>query len=128
MSSNYKLVDRDNLISGLRIVTPKIIFDHRGENFEGFDSIHYQIVDLRKNSSTYKKKNIFYINDKNKLQVLIPPNCVNGHLCLSDTCLFSYKLTEDYVSIDEQISVKWDDKEFDIFWPIKTPILSQRDS
>tara|TARA_R110000851_G_scaffold333524_1_gene514402 strand:- start:15730 stop:16284 length:555 start_codon:yes stop_codon:yes gene_type:complete len=184
MSSNYKLVDRDNLISGLRIVTPKIIFDHRGENFEGFDSIHYQmmfstiddfrdskdqpaktfkidsysisrknvirglhgdtktwklvqclqgsiylvVVDLRKNSSTYKKKNIFYINDKNKSQVLIPPNCVNGHLCLSDTCLFSYKLTEDYVSIDEQISVKWDDKEFDIFWPIKTPILSQRDS
>ena len=184
MSNNYKLVEHKDSISDLLVVKPEVYFDHRGENFEGFDSNHHRmmfssidefrgniyipqkqfkvdsfsvstknvlrglhgdsknwklvqcltgsiylvVIDLRKDSPTYKKQNKFYINDKNRLQVLIPPNCVNGHLCISDTCLFSYKLTEDYVAIDDQISVKWDDEEFDIFWPVKNPILSYRDS
>jgi dTDP-4-dehydrorhamnose 3,5-epimerase len=83
---------------------------------------------LREDSPTYKQQDTFYINEKNKLQVLIPPGCVNGHLCLSDSCLFSYKLTEDYVSIDDQISIKWNDPEYNIFWPISSPILSKRDT
>jgi dTDP-4-dehydrorhamnose 3,5-epimerase len=184
MSNNYTLVKQTNPIADLQVVKPTTFFDHRGENFEGFDSKYYRmmfssidafrdnltepskefkvdsfsisnknvlrglhgdhknwklvqcllgsiylvVIDLREDSPTYKQQDTFYINEKNKLQVLIPPGCVNGHLCLSDSCLFSYKLTEDYVSIDDQISIKWNDPEYNIFWPISSPILSKRDT
>ena len=92
-------------------------------------SIYVVILDLRKDSPTYKQHDKFYINDKNRDQILIPPGCVNGHLCLSNECIFHYKLTEEYVSIQEQISVKWNDPEYNIPWPVSEPnlIFSDRD-
>ena len=43
-------------------------------------AIYLAVLDLRKDSSTYKTWNSFYINEKNRHQVLIPAGCVNGHL------------------------------------------------
>ena len=70
----------------------------------------------------------FYINDKNRLQVLIPKGCINAHLVLSESCLFSYKLTHKYVPQSEQITLKWNDPVSQINWATSKPILSQRDS
>ena len=86
------------------------------------------IIDMRPNSSTRNYTETFNLNDKNRLQVLIPAGCVNAHLCISDECLFSYKLTYGYVEPTKQIHVKWNDPTYEIYWPIKTPILSQRDN
>jgi dTDP-4-dehydrorhamnose 3,5-epimerase len=93
-------------------------------------SIYLAVLDLRKNSSTYKTWNSFYINEKNRHQVLIPAGCVNGHVCLSDECIFHYKLTNDYVAVEDQISIPWDDPEYGVYWPINKTnvILSRRDN
>lgn len=90
-------------------------------------SIHFVVLDTRKDSPTYGKHAAFNLNDKKRLQVLVPRGCVNAHLCLSDDCIFSYKLTDGYVSPEEQIHVKWNDPSFNIFWPISNPITSLRD-
>ena len=92
-------------------------------------SIYVVVLDVRKDSPTYKHYDKFYINDKNSQQILIPPGCVNGHLCLSNDCIFHYKLTEDYTPEEEQISIKWNDPEYNISWPISpsNAILSDRD-
>ena len=66
---------------------------------------------------------------KNGLQILIPPNHANGHLCLSKECLFHYKLSYkgSYVDQKKQFSLKWNDPKLKINWGIKKPILSNRD-
>jgi len=91
-------------------------------------SIYFVVVDLRKDSPTYRNVQTFTVDDKNRYQVLVPRGCVNAHLCLTDTCVFNYKLTYGYVQQQDQITLKWNDPEYKIFWPIKEPILSLRDS
>jgi dTDP-4-dehydrorhamnose 3,5-epimerase len=90
-------------------------------------NVYFVVIDVRSNSSTYKNIQYFQLNDKNRYQVLVPAGCVNAHLVTSDECLFHYKLTKSYVSIEKQIHIKWNDPEYNIFWPIKDPILSKRD-
>ena len=69
----------------------------------------------------------FRLSDKNKLQVLIPPKFGNAHLVLSDKAVFYYKWSE-YFKPYGQFSYRWDDPRFGITWPIKRPILSERDA
>jgi dTDP-4-dehydrorhamnose 3,5-epimerase len=90
-------------------------------------SIYFVVLDTRKNSKTYGIHQAFNLNEHNKLQILVPNGCVNAHLCVSEECLFHYKLTHKYVAQKDQIHVKWNDPSYNIFWPIKNPILSQRD-
>jgi dTDP-4-dehydrorhamnose 3,5-epimerase len=46
---------------------------------------------------------------------------------LSETALFHYKCTEFYSPKDE-LSIRWDDPDVGIEWPLKEPVLSQRDA
>ena len=57
------------------------------------------------------------LSDKNH-RVLVPPKFLNGHLCLSDDCVFHYTQSypNDYVDIDGQDSMKWNDKRLNINW------------
>jgi len=91
-----------------------------------FGKYYLVVIDLNKNSSTYGKWESFTISDTNKKQILIPPNHANGHLILSEKAIFHYKQSE-YYSPTGQFTVKHDDKKYNIWWPIKHPILSQRD-
>ncbi len=91
-----------------------------------YGRIYFVVVDLRRHSPSYKKWLSFILSDSNRHQVLVPPNCGNGHLVLSDSCIFSYKQSEYYDPQKERV-LKWDDPEINIYWPIKNPILSQRD-
>lgn len=85
------------------------------------------VIDVRKNSPTRGNWEEFIINNSNKKQLLVPKGCVNGHLCVSNTCLFYYKLTHSYVKPEEQIVIKWNDPQFNLPWRTKFPILSKRD-
>jgi dTDP-4-dehydrorhamnose 3,5-epimerase len=93
-----------------------------------YGSIYLVVIDTRPGSMTHTYVETFDLNDKNRLQVLIPPGCVNAHLCMSDECLFHYKLTHGYVQREEQIHVKWNDPKYPVWWPIENPIVSHRDS
>jgi dTDP-4-dehydrorhamnose 3,5-epimerase len=58
----------------------------------------------------------------------VPPKFGNGHLVMSDHAVFSYKL-DAYYDIKSQFTIKWNDEEsHNIWWPIKNPITSLRDS
>ena len=60
---------------------------------------------------------------------LVPPGFLNGHLCLSEECLFHYTQAypNDYVDWQDQDTAKWNDELMGIDWPIKNPILNWRD-
>lgn len=83
------------------------------------------ILDCREESKTYLQYEMISINDKNRLQVLIPPGFANGHLVLSIDAIFHYKQSTFYSGPENQFTIKWD--SLDIPWPIKYPVLSQRD-
>ncbi len=87
------------------------------------------VVNYNKSSKNYLKSKSWILSQKNGLQILIPPNYANGHLCLSKECLFHYKLSYkgSYVDAKKQFSLRWNDPKINIKWPIKNPILSKRD-
>jgi dTDP-4-dehydrorhamnose 3,5-epimerase len=89
---------------------------------------YYVVVDLRKDSPTYLTWEAFTLNEKNRMQVLVPAGCANGHLVMSDRCIFSYKQTQYYSGMQNQFTMRWNDPKINIFWPINNPILSDRDS
>ena len=92
--------------------------------------IYLVVVDNRKDSVNYLKWDSFTVTDRNHLSVLVPPGFVNGHLCLSEECLFHYAQSypSTYVDVDEQDVLKWNDVRLGIDWPTGVkPILSERD-
>ena len=92
--------------------------------------IYLVVVDNRPHSVNYLKWDSFTITDRNHLSVLIPPGFVNGHICLSEECLFHYAQSypSSYVDVERQDVLKWNDVRLDIDWPTGVkPILSERD-
>ena len=77
-------------------------------------------------SNEYKKWESFYLSFENKIQILVPPKFGNGHLVLSDKCIFHYKQNSEYDRLG-QFTIKWNDPSFGFKWSISDPILSERD-
>lgn len=91
-----------------------------------YGKIYLVIVNCNAESSEFGKWQSFEVSDKNKMQVLVPPSHGVAHLVLSDVDLFHYKQST-YYSRENQFSYRWDDPRFGIQWPIRSPILSDRD-
>ena len=91
--------------------------------------VFFVVVNLNKKSRSYLKYKSWIMSQNNGLQILVPPYYGNGYLCLSNECLFHYKLSYqgEYLDAKKQFSVKWNDPKIKIKWPIKKPILSIRD-
>ena len=95
-----------------------------------YGRVFFVVVDCRKNSKNYLKTFSIILNSKENIQILVPPNFANGHLCLSKECVFHYKLSYrgNYSDVNSQKVLKWNDRRLDIKWPIKKDIvLSNRD-
>ena len=83
-------------------------------------------VDIRQGSPTFGHWFGTNLSAGNKRQIYIPPGFAHGFCVLSDTALFAYKCTEFYNAAAE-CSVRWDDPEIGIAWPIAAPELSAKD-
>lgn len=84
------------------------------------------VVDLRKDSPTYKKSFSIELSAENKKQLFIPKGFAHGFLTLTDDVEVQYKVDEFY-SQENDRSVRYNDPEFNIDWGIENPILSQKD-
>lgn len=90
----------------------------------------FQVVaDMRSDSDTYLKWESWTINSDNKIQVLVPPNFVNGYYVMSDHAVFHYKLAYEgeYFDVKDQNVLVWNDPRLAIKWPCIKPILHKRD-
>lgn len=94
-----------------------------------YGELYEVVVDLRPESISYKKWDSFILSSNEYIQVLIPPNFVNGYYVKSKQAVFHYKLayTGEYIDVDKQMTISWDDSELKIPWPCKNPILQLRD-
>lgn len=83
-------------------------------------------VDIRPDSKTFGKWVGVLLSENNRKQFLIPEGFAHGFCVISDTALFSYKCSSFYRPDDEG-GILWSDPGIDIDWPVKTPILSDKD-
>lgn len=69
------------------------------------------------------------LDDKKRQQVLLPPGVGNGFLVISDYSVFHYKWAYDgeYPDVEDQFTLKWNNKNLNIDWPIDNPIMQLRD-
>lgn len=85
------------------------------------------VVDIRLRSASFGKWEAVRLSSENKRQFYIPPGFAHGFLVLSDSAMFHYKCTEFYSPKDE-LTIRWNDPELGIDWPIAAPIVSEKDS
>ena len=84
-------------------------------------------VDCRKKSKTFGKHFKIVLSERNCNSIFIPPGFLHGFLGLEKENIIVYSCT-NYRNKKSEISVKWNDKDLNINWQIKKPILSRKDS
>ena len=86
------------------------------------------VVDLRRASPSFGKWVGVELSAENKRMLWVPPGLGHGFLTLADGTDFLYKCT-DYYSPQDERSIRWDDPEIGIIWPVEglTPRLSAKD-
>ena len=83
-------------------------------------------VDLRKKSRTFGKYHSLIISEDSDFSFYIPKGFAHGFLCLSNKCTVNYKCST-YRNSKSEKTLKWNDKTLNIRWPVKSPILSNKD-
>ena len=91
-----------------------------------YGKFYLVVVNCDDRSGDFAKWQSFVLSERNRMQVLVPPSYGNAHLVLSDTTIFHYKKST-YYDLSKQFTYRWDEARFNIRWPTKNPILSQRD-
>ena len=91
-------------------------------------SIYVVIVNNDPEHKDFKKWVSCTISDQNKerLFILVPPKHGLGHLVQSEMAVFWYKQST-YYNREAQFTIKWNDPDYNIRWPIQNPITSERD-
>ncbi|MDM5238103.1 dTDP-4-dehydrorhamnose 3,5-epimerase [Bacillus cereus] len=89
-------------------------------------AIYDVIVDLRKDSPTFKRWKGYILSADNHRQLLVPKGFAHGFCTLVPHTTVMYKVDE-YYSADHDAGLLWEDKELSIPWPVTNPILSGKD-
>lgn len=84
-------------------------------------------VDLRRDSPTFGKWVGYELSEENCLQLFIPAGFAHGFCVISEYAVFHYKCSSLYTPANER-GVRWDDPALNIGWPIKRPLVSEKDS
>ena len=84
-------------------------------------------VDVRPESETFGQWVGETLSAENGLQLYIPPGFAHGFVVTSEAAVFSYKCTQRYAPASE-VSIRWDDPEIGIDWPVASPIVSGKDA
>lgn len=90
-------------------------------------SIYDVVIDLRKESDTYKKWIGLELTEKNGKALYVPEKFAHGYQTLEDDTFVFYQVTEYYAPASEK-GIRWNDPQFQIIWPYKEDIIiSQKD-
>ena len=83
-------------------------------------------VDIRKGSRTFGQWVSAELSEKNNLMLYVPPAFAHGFVVLSEAAGVIYKCTREYSPEDDR-GIVWNDPEININWPVKNPVLSEKD-
>lgn len=84
-------------------------------------------VDIRHGSPTFGRWAAVVLSADNKRHFWIPEGFAHGFAVTSDFATFSYQCTSLYDGAADA-SIRWNDADLAIDWPISTPQLSDKDA
>ncbi len=112
-----------NTLRGLHFQQPqaqtKLVQVIRGEIFD-------VAVDIRPGSATFGQWFGCRLSDTNHRQMYIAAGMAHGFCVLSETAHVAYKCTAYYAPAHEG-GILWSDPDIGIDWPVKSPLLSEKD-
>lgn len=97
----------------------KLVRVIRGEIFD-------VAVDIRRGSPSFGRWVSVTLSSSTFAQVYIPPGFAHGFCVLSEIAEVEYKCT-DFYEPNDQISIRWNDPIIGIAWPVREPLLSDKD-
>lgn len=121
ISSNKK----KGTLRGLHIQYPpyeeaKIVRCTRGKLYD-------IVVDLRRNSSSFKKWFGVELSADNYKMLYVPEGCAHGYQTLEDNTEAAYQMTEVFKP-EHCGGVRWDDPLFGIKLPLEITVISKKDT
>lgn len=84
------------------------------------------IIDIRPSSLTYCKHISVELSDVNNRSLYVPEGFAHGYITLCDDCEVFYQVSNSYTPNSER-GIRWNDKLFNIKWPVDNPIISAKD-
>jgi dTDP-4-dehydrorhamnose 3,5-epimerase len=84
------------------------------------------IVDARPESPTFGRWEAFRLDDRHMQNLYIPRGFLHGFQALTETADTCYRIDAEH-DPDEDVSVRWDDPELGIPWPLPVSAISDRD-
>jgi len=84
------------------------------------------VLDLRKDSITYKQWVAHEISSVKRESVYVPPGCANAFLTMEDSTIVHYYMG-DYYSPNTYKGIRYNDPEFSVLWPHEPKVMSDKD-
>jgi dTDP-4-dehydrorhamnose 3,5-epimerase len=84
-------------------------------------------VDIRRGSPTFGRWTSAVLSSENFRQMFVPSDFAHGFCVLSEVAEVEYKCTDVYDPAGEG-GIPWNDPAVGVDWPIRDPILSDRDT
>ena len=89
-------------------------------------AIYDVIIDLRKNSPTYKQWIGVELTEDNYKMLFVPEDFAHGFITLQDNTAVTYQVTQYYTPGAEG-GIRWNDPAVGIEWPVPVEVVSQKD-
>lgn len=89
-------------------------------------AIHDVVLDLRFDSPTFKEWIAVVLTAETHNMVYVPEGCAHGFVTLEESSEVFYQMSEFYHA-ESARGVRWDDPAFQIAWPGKVNVISERD-
>jgi dTDP-4-dehydrorhamnose 3,5-epimerase len=129
-----------------RGITDRFVQDNHSHSFAGtLRGLHLQVrrpqaklvrvvagaiydvaVDVRRGSPAFGRWFGLTLSEDNYRQCYIPRGFAHGFCVLSERAHVEYKCS-DFYDPGGEIGIRWDDPALAIDWPVRTPVLSDRD-
>jgi dTDP-4-dehydrorhamnose 3,5-epimerase len=85
------------------------------------------VVDIRLGSPYFGKWTSVLLSANEQNQIYVPAGFAHGFLALTDSVQFLYKCGDFYDPANEH-GIVWNDRELNIAWGIKSPLVSEKDA
>jgi dTDP-4-dehydrorhamnose 3,5-epimerase len=90
------------------------------------DAIFDAVVDLRRDSPTFKQWVGTTLTAENREMLAVPTGCAHGYLTLADNTEVFYQVSA-YYAPTYGAGVRWNDAAFGIRWPGEVTVIADRD-
>lgn len=81
-----------------------------------YGHVYDVVVDLRKDSKTFRQWLGFELSGENGREILVPKGCAHGYLVLEES-IVSYKCAEKFYG-EYDDGILWNDKDIHVDWPL----------